>query len=299
MVTLFTVITQTHSNESPDSCDTDFYTIWLPGLHCGYGANSSLLTTDNYTIYDVITPASQADLGQELCIADLERQLRNDQHFQESNHVIIIGSSQGAGTWLNALARMSKAEQQKIAAILLEAPLAHAYDAIMQSAAKIAGLSYAPFVRFWSPWIAKVRHPNYQPYGVQAIESVKNILPHIPVIILHNKQDKRISVNSARKLVCEFLRFRPHDTNNVYYVESDIVAQHGDSHTDFLYEDPSGRQAFHAILQKLGLPHDRQQAQQCSNLTPFQPSQEELEQAVLEDTWLALRHVTPLMGLRW
>lgn len=281
MAMFATLITQAHCSE------TDFYTVWLPGLHHGHGMNSSLLTTLRYTIYDVVTPASQADLGQDICIQDLTRQLHDDQCFQHSTKIIIIGSSQGAATWLNKIAQMSQAEQEKIVAIILEAPLAHTYDAIMQSAKKITGLSYAPFVRFWSPWIAKLRHPLYQPYGIQAIESVKNILTHIPIIILHNKQDKRISVNSARRLVCEFLKHRPHNANNVYYIESDIHAQHGDSHTDFLYEDSQNRQAFHAILKKLGLPYDKQQAQQFNGngLESLQPSRKQLEQEIIDDTW--------------
>lgn len=268
----------------------DFYTIWLPGLHGGRAENNSLLTSLHYKIYDVIQPASQADFGQDECIRDFERQLYDDQDFQQSKKVIFIGSSQGAATLLNKIAHMTHEQQEaKIAALILEAPLADGNEAIMQSALKKPGLGYFPLVRFWSPWIGKAYHRHYNPYGMQALTSAKHISAKIPVIILHNKIDARISVNSARKLVCEFLKARQLYDNNVYYIETDIDAKYGDSHTDFLREDAQYSAAFHAICKKMGLPYDAKQAYEFNDeeLCLFQPSVDQLEKEILKDTWLS------------
>ncbi|MBS1986484.1 hypothetical protein JST99_00940 [Candidatus Dependentiae bacterium] len=292
LVGLFLVVVamrSIHSIEQIPSKTDSFYIIWLPGLYGGHAEQMSLVTTQNYAMYDVIKPAADADLGQERCIGDLERQLHNDQTFQKANKVIVIGTSQGAATWLNEIARMTLAQQDHIAAIILEAPLADANEAIMQSALKKPGVAYLPLVRFWSPWIAKLYHPFYNPYGLQAITSVKQIAHRIPVIILHNKKDRRISVNSARRLVREFLTQRRSMLNNLYYIETDIVAQRGDSHTDFLREDAQAQAAFHAICKKLGLPYDKEQAErlQDQDLKNFQPLVEQLDTAIDQSSWVS------------
>jgi len=287
---LITINTHLQADEQNNLSTQDFYTIWLPGLHGGRAENNSLLSTSHYKIYDVIKPASQADLGQDQCIRDFERQLYDDQDFQQSKKVIFIGSSQGAATLLNMIAQMTHEEQEaKIAALILEAPLADGNEAIMQSALKKPGLGYFPLVRFWSPWVGKAHHRDYNPYGMQALTSAKHISAKIPVIILHNKMDARISVNSARKLVCAFLKARQHHTNNVYYIETDIHAKHGDSHTDFLREDAQNSAVFHAICKNIGLPYDAKQSDEFNDeeLCLFQPSVEQLEKEVLQDTWLS------------
>lgn len=305
----------------------DFYTIWLPGLHGGRAENNSLLIGSHYKIYDVIKPASQADLGQDECIRHFESQLSADPDFQQSKKIIFIGSSQGAATLLNKIALMPHEEQEaKIAALILEAPLADGNEAIMQSALKKPGLGYFPLVRFWSPWIGKAYHRHYKPYGMQALTSAKYISAKIPVIILHNKIDARISINSARKLVCEFLKARQNRAlekqsslqkkikpniisddyatakprliqypkrsnhiNNVYYLETDIHAKYGDSHTDFLREDTQSSAAFHAICKKIGLPYDAKQSDEFNDeeLCLFQPSVDQLEKEIQKDTWFS------------
>ncbi len=292
---LAAVVCGIHSTEQIPAKADSFYTIWLPGLYGGHAEQMSLVTTSDYAMYDVIKPAADADLGQERCIRDLERQLHSDQTFNKNKKVIVIGTSQGAATWLNAIARMTLDQQEKIAAIILEAPLADANEAIMQSALKKPGVAYLPLVRLWSPWIAKLYHPFYNPYGVQAIASVKQIAKHIPVIIVHNKKDRRISVNSARRLVREFLTHRHPMFHNVYYIETDIAAQYGDSHTDFLREDAQAQAAFHAICKKLGLPYDKKQAErlQDQDLKTFQPLIEQLDTAIDQSSWVstAIRNV--------
>lgn len=283
------IVCSAHSTEQISAKTDSFYTIWLPGLYGGDAEQTSLVTTQNYAMYDVIKPAADADLGQERCIGDLERQLDNDQKFQKSKKVIVIGTSQGAATWLNAIALMTLDQQEKIAAIILEAPLADANEAIMQSTLKKPGVAYLPLVRLWSPWIAKLYHPFYNPYGVQAIASVKQIAEHIPIIVLHNKKDRRISVNSARRLVREFLMHRNSMLNNVYYIETDIAAQYGDSHINFLREDAQAQAAFHAICKKLGLPYDKKQAEslQSQDLKDFQPLIGQLDIAIDQSSWVS------------
>lgn len=291
LLVLFTIInTALHADITSDQKEHNLYTIWLPGLHGGRADERSLLATTHYKIYDVIQPASQADLGQTACIRDFERQLYSDQDFQQGKKIIFIGSSQGAATLLNKIAQMTYAQQEaKIAALILEAPLADGNEAIMQSALKTPGLAYTPFVRFWSPWVGKTRHRSYNPYGMQALTSAKHISANIPVIILHNKTDARISVNSARKLVCEFLKARQSKKNNVYYIETDINAQYGDSHTDFLREDAHSSAAFHAICKHIGLPYEAQKADELINkeFCLFQPLVDELEKVIQKDTWLS------------
>lgn len=291
LLVLFTIInTPIHADIPSDQQKHNFYSIWLPGLYGGHAEQNSLLTCPHYTIYKVIKPASQADLGQEECIRHFKMQLSADQNFQQSKKVILIGSSQGAATLLNTIARMTHEEQEsKIAALILEAPLVDGNEAIMHSALKTPGLAYVPLVRFWSPWVGKVYHRHYNPYGMQAVASAKHISAKIPIIIVHNKIDTIISVNCARKLVCEFLKARQQDEQNVYYIETDIGTPHGANHINFLRKDAQSLAAFHAVCKKLGLSCDEQQAHKFNDedLHAFQPSVEHLEQLMKKDTWLS------------
>lgn len=259
------------------------HAVWLPGLKGGYGFTSGISDTSNPQACSVIGTSNNPDLGQGTCVQDLNAQLETlkTDGVTAGKKIIAIGSSQGGGTWVNKIAQMSEADQEgTIAAIILEAPLANANDAILHNMGKA---SYLPFAQFWASRVAPVRFRGYNARGMQATVSAKKISPRIPVIIAHTTKDPETPINSTRRLVCELLRKRQGQPNNVYYMEQALTYP---MHIDFFGEN--NKSDFHAISKKLGLPHSgpaiKRQYQE-KDFAQFQPSVEKLEKDIRNSTW--------------
>ncbi|MCL4229290.1 hypothetical protein KJZ61_01205 [Candidatus Dependentiae bacterium] len=183
---------------------------------------------ESTTSFTLLLEKIKTDLGQENCIKVLNNkfpqtigQVTGDQKFT------FCGVSQGAATLINWLAE-NENMQEKVAALILEGPLVnansaaiHCVDNYLTIFRKLSLPLPIPFMQYWLPWALKLRFPTYNPLGIQALTSackLNKIPDDAPIIILHNKGDKIVSINDARKLYTT-LREK-HENTHIFEIDN-------------------------------------------------------------------------------
>ncbi len=217
------------------------------------------------------------DLGQANCIRHFEDQLARDDKFAQSR-TIFYGTSQGAATLLNWLGQKPPEEQDHLAeGLVLESVFDSGNSAIMQATraflplgSLVAGL---PLSRMLLPLLAKTFvYQSYCPCGLQPVSSAAKISPNIPVVIMHNRGDKMLSISGARAVYCSLVGAGHKKT---YLIEVD----NEDRHLNIL-RYPRHRKAqrneilvdLQNIFLKEGLPVSARRFSAHKNITKYQPS---------------------------
>lgn len=170
----------------------------------------------------------RTDLGQENCIKVFHEKFTKEiGPIAENQKFTFCGVSQGAATLINWLAE-NKNMQEKVAALILEGPLVnansaaiHCVDNYLTIFRKLSLPLPIPFMQYWLPWALKLRFPTYNPLGIQTLTSAckLNKIPNdAPIIILHNKGDKIVSINDARKLYT-ILREK-HENTHIFEIDN-------------------------------------------------------------------------------
>jgi len=196
-----------------------FHAIILPGQN-GSGGEvaqaNGVVNAQSVKRYGV--PKKDIDLGQANCIQHFEEQFSQDKDAQKAPN-ILYGASQGTATLVNWLATKSNEGQEAIAKhIVLESVLGTPESAIMHTASNVTGITYLPFARLWSPWVAKAAaFIKYKPYGKNVLESITQISHNIPIVMLHDEYDFQLSVNDARRA---YNQARRAGHNKVYLIET-------------------------------------------------------------------------------
>jgi len=180
-----------------------------------------------------------------------------------------VGVSKGAALLIN----MPKFNSLK--ALVLESPFADANDVILNYAKNI-GLGWLP--SSWNLSLAnKIFYKDYDPKGIQPIDSIKKIPENVAIIFIHSKEDKLIHINHSRNLYRELIT---QARKNVYLVET----ENGD-HAQLLNNCSSHNhrityiKAVHAFYKKYSLPYDENLAKDV-DLKIYQPSLEEINNRI-------------------
>lgn len=171
----------------------------------------------------------KTDLGQKNCIRVFHERFKEIGQATEGEDqkFTFCGVSQGAATLINWLAA-NKNMQKRVAALILEGPLVNVNDTALHCVdnyftifRKLSLPLPIPFMRYWLPWALKLRFPTYNPLGTQALTSACRLdeIPNdAPIIILHNKGDKIVSINDARKLYT-ILREK-HENTHIFEIDN-------------------------------------------------------------------------------
>lgn len=267
-----------------------FYSVIMPGqngLGGGSYRESGLLHTPECDTFhfDTFRDQSKIDLGQDNCVADFDRQYQQSGLAAKraaGKKMLLYAASQGTATVTNWLAQKTHAEQlESTGLVLLEAVLGAGNSAIEHSVANLMGrrcVPYLPFSRVWLPAVAKkMAYPAYNPRGKQAIEEARKLSPNLPIVIMHNKGDRQLSINDARKYYCAV---KSQGNSNAYLMEVDK----GHGHIDLL--EPSDTQeisALQKIFQRQVLFSDLSGVRGFSGfdvLKAYQPSVETVEKRI-------------------
>lgn len=221
-------------NAMEDKQANEYYSVVMPGQNGAGGStfaqNHVVNTQEENTSHYQTLRGPNIDLGQNNCIADFERQYSNDQKAKNKAR-LFYGVSQGTATLTNWLAQKTHKEQNETAKLLvLEGVLGSGNSGIQHTIASspYAFATYFPFARLWLPLATKVAaFRSYNPLGKTAIASAKKLSPQLPIVIMHNKGDKQLSINDAREYYCTL---REQGNNNAYLMETD----NGNAHFDVL-----------------------------------------------------------------
>jgi predicted esterase len=244
------------------------YRVILPSYTC-YAYSGPELENDRFV-------AKKVCLGQDGDIKKLETGLKND--AVSSEHKLIgVGVSKGAATLINAVAT---GRFPMIKALVLEGSFAHATD-IAYHLGRIS--QYIPGGRTAIGLIMKhFVYPSYKLHGKQPITSAPSV-PHIPILLIHSKQDHLIPINHSRKLYKALIQA---GNKNVYLVEADrgehayILNSFDITQTTWLCR------LIHLFYQRHNLPYDKSIVESSNikiDLAQFQPSLKEINARIKRD----------------
>jgi len=192
--------------------------------------------------YTATTPLTwrSIDLGQKHCKSHLQKTF-TDNNLQAP--VIIHGSSQGTATTINYVAQNPTAAK----ALILESVLLTGNSAIHHTVKKsISGwLASVPGSYYWIPYFAKILYPGYAPAGEQAIANIDKLPTDLPIIILHDENDRQLSFEDSQALYAYFKQIK--NNKNVYFIphQTQYEGQIYAGHVELL--DMKNMQAINAI----------------------------------------------------
>lgn len=236
----------------------------VPGQN-GLGSDpeyiKGLLGENSVDVTPVATPLVSIDFGQSNCINMLKDAVEKNSDSRRQS--IIHATSQGTATALNYLAHVDKGRQIK--ALILEATLGSGNSAIHHTVSgplmDLKKITDIPSSYYWLPYIAKAKFPLYSPSGKQAIKSIAQIPTHIPIIIVHSKNDPQLSYNDACAL---YYGLRMSGNKNVYF-----ISKNGRDHIEIL---SSFRDKY--IIQEILKKHEllaNSESMDNINLSDYQP----------------------------
>lgn len=214
----------------------------------------------------------QVNLGQQLDLERFDYAFKEMQGLFDDKHYVLVGLSRGAATIINYVA-MHKPPQVK--ALVLESPFDNFENIINHILKKRLHLHWIPLSTQLGLLASQYYFPSLNQNGIFPIRAIVSIPVDIPIIFIHSKKDRVISINASRRLY-KILRSRGHQ--HVYLLELN-QGRHG-----FLLEgDDASRyqKVIHAFYQKYNLPHNQQLAQQGKKeLENIQPSVDEVAQRI-------------------
>jgi hypothetical protein len=191
----------------------------IPGQN-GKGATDldiePLFCNIKINIITIETPLWFPDFGQNRCMSYLDEAIK-----KHKKPGIIFAASQGTATALNWLATTSKENQEKIKAVICDAPFASGNDAINYNITKRLPSHFRSFLLsfrsyYLLPYLAKLFFPFYSPGGKQPIKLIKKIPNEIPIIISHSRGDPELSFAGSCALYGGLCK----NNKNAYFIES-------------------------------------------------------------------------------
>jgi hypothetical protein len=208
-----------------------------------------------------------ADLGQSYCTHDFNESVIAILSNNTIEQAIIFASSQGSASVINSLV---KNKNEKIKVLIVEGILTSGNHAIVRRFEKIAKyISYIPLSNYLLPYLGKLRHPFYSPAGDQAILNIENLPKDLVVIMLHSKNDPKVSFDEA----LAFYAGMKNHGNPVYLISKD--SDKGEQHHGLFYSDGNGNEyakeiaAINSILRHHGLSCAKNTSD--IDLAPYQP----------------------------
>ncbi|MCK9544462.1 MAG: alpha/beta fold hydrolase, partial [Novosphingobium sp.] len=135
---------------------------------------------------------NNANLAQDKDIEALDIVYKECLKDKNVDKIILVGVSRGASV---AIAYASR-HPEKLAGMVLESPF-DSIDKIIKYQLNQKYIGWIPGLRFIAhSWIANV-YKAYDKNGIQPIDVVKSLPKDLPILFVHSKQDKLISVKSS------------------------------------------------------------------------------------------------------
>lgn len=163
-----------------------------------------------------------------------------------SYRIVLVGVSRGASTIINFLAEY---QPQDIDAVILESPFASTSDIIQQKTSQMKLDGIVQTDNFGQKLLSTI-FPQYTPWALQPIESIRNIPKHIPILFIACKTDRLVPYESTQKL---YDALKAQQNFNVYMHTFDdgvharlIMNESGEEYMKIV----------HKFYQKYDLPHD-------------------------------------------
>jgi len=240
---------------------TNFY-IFDPEIHH--------VATFNYPDPDIQGDAirglkyDQVSLAQE---GDVTRLNEAVNLFGKQN-IVAYGVSRGAATLINM---MGTEKNPSISAMILEAPFSSIEDATEHIFKQKSVIGNVPLIGKIAHVCTPIVYPQYSCNGIQPIDTINQIDPEIPILLIHSTADKTCPIDGARKL---YIKRKEQGCDNIYFVELEEI-RHGMG----LFNEISGefvQNLIHAFYKKFGFAHNSALADGI-NLDGFQPSIEEVQ----------------------
>lgn len=244
------------------------YRVILPNYNC-YAYDGPELENNRFV-------AKKVCLGQDEDIKKLEIGLKND-GISSEHKLVGVGGSKGAATLINAV---STGRFPMIKALVLEGSFADATDIAyhlgripqyIPGGKKAIGLIMKHFI-----------YPSYKIHGIQPIKSAASV-PHIPILLIHSKQDHLIPINHSRKLYKALVQA---GNNNVYLVEAErgehayILNNFDTTQTTLICR------LIQLFYQRHNLPYDKSIVESSNikiDFAQFQPSLKEINARIKRD----------------
>lgn len=188
--------------------------------------------------------AENSNLAQDEDLKSLDLVYKSCLKDKSIDKIVLVGVSRGAAAALNYSARHPK----RLAALVLESP----FDCVENVIKYLLDQKYVG----WLPGLKHVFHDfvkkmykKYDKNGIQPIDLVKNLPKDLPVIFIHSKKDKLISIKSVRRL---YKKLKLAGNKHSYMLELN-EGEHGAYQ---LYSDANNYQAaVHAFLKKYNIEH--------------------------------------------
>ncbi len=211
------------------------------------------------------------NLGQKLDIERLDFTLTIALEKLQNHKFILSGISRGASTILNYTALHNN---DHIAALVLESPF-DTITNVIKHLLKRFHINWIPFSKEIGLKLAKRNFPLLNINGIFPLDVVHKIPSHIPILIIHTKHDKTISINSSRSLY-KALLLSGHA--NTYLLEL-ASGDHGK-----LILGPEAdlyKCVVHAFYKKFNLPYNNAYAQRGQTMLLYcQPTLEEITKRI-------------------
>ncbi|MBA3953895.1 prolyl oligopeptidase family serine peptidase [Candidatus Dependentiae bacterium] len=192
---------------------------------------------------------AKVNLAQEADIHALKQAYQQVLKSSTSSGIVLMGVSRGAAVTITFTAL----EQPKhIQALILEAPFDSLEHIVEYLKAQYAHNNTSMQEAIELQW----HFAAYNKHGIKPIDVIDKLDKNLPVLFIHSKQDKLISLESCRNL---YTKLKKSGRTQVYLLELD----HGE-HANY----QSGKDAFkyqatvHAFYKRYGITHNEQLALQ-------------------------------------
>lgn len=261
-----------HTAISMETPNQNTHIVAIPGQN-GLGGNNyymeNIFPQFKNKIHYAQTPTEKLkiDLGQKNCIGLAFETLLPLLDNPEVEKIILHGSSQGTATAQNIIGTYF---HTKIKAVILEAVMASGNSAIAYNTNVDNALLYAS-----ASYGAKCVFPSYSPSGMQAIDNINKIPKDLPIIIMHNPNDKCLPYSDALAL---YQGLYDNGYKNAYFLP---IIHRGSNHINLLSTQYHKAEiaALYAILKKHELLPDENSTiitDESINVEIYQPTPENL-----------------------
>lgn len=191
------------------------------------------------------------DLGQNYCIHDFTESVAVIMDNDLAGQAVVFACSQGSASAINSIV---KNKNETIKALIIEGILTSGNHAIIRNfEKKMHGVSQIPLSSYVLPYVAKILYPFYSPAGDQALLNIEKLPKDLLVIMLHCKNDPKVSFDEARAFYAGLRK----NGNPVYFISKD--SPEGHQHDGLFYSDDNEYSkevaTINCILKQHGLPY--------------------------------------------
>ena len=196
---------------------------------------------------------NKVNLAQEGDIQALTAIYKQVKQESPESKIVLMGMSRGASAIITFVATQ---QPTGIKALVLEAPFDTLETILTQLKKKYEHASAAEQAAIARQW----NFPNYNKQGIKPINVVNKINKHIPILLIHSRQDTLIPFESSKAL---YTKLRQSGHKHVYLLEL-YYGEH--ARYQFSKSALTYQQVVNAFYKKYGIPHDPELARKGKKL---------------------------------